>query len=54
MLNVSATQELNRLVEKQGAEIKTLKAENEALNARLTALEQRMSAFSGLSQGGRP
>lgn len=44
MLNVSATQELNRLVEQQAAEIETIKSENEALTTRLTALEQAVSA----------
>jgi len=42
MLNVSATQELNHLVEQQAAEI-------EALTTRLTALEQAMNAGNAAS-----
>lgn len=43
MLNVSATQELNRLVEQQAAEI-------EALTTRLTALEQAANSVNTTSQ----
>lgn len=49
MLNVSATQELNRLVEQQAAEIEALNSENEALNTRLTALEQAVSSVDAAS-----
>jgi hypothetical protein len=47
MLNVSATQELNRRMEQKDAEIKAIKAENEALNARLAALEQMLQQLLG-------
>jgi hypothetical protein len=43
MLNVSASQELNRLVEQQAAEI-------EALNIRLAALEQAVSSVDATSR----
>ena len=45
---------LNRLMEKKEAEITAIKAENEALNARLAALEQMMQQALGQQGQAQP
>ncbi|MFN0111094.1 MAG: tail fiber domain-containing protein [Blastocatellia bacterium] len=61
MLNVSATQELKRLMEQKDVEIKAIKAEslalraeNESLNERLAALEQFVQQLKGQSENQQP
>jgi hypothetical protein len=46
MLNVSATQELNRKLDTQAGEMKTLRADNEKLQTRLAALEARLEKIA--------